>query len=148
VCGFFGDGPAPVKPFPGPEASTNGIGRKDQIVKRLLPMAMQCGLLCGVPAGMVMFTDNAWCQTAPHDHVVTMSNMSFGRIPTDLKVGDTITWINRDTVPHTVTARDKSFDLRMAPGKSAHMTVQKAGSFPFYCIYHATMRGTLTVAAQ
>ncbi len=89
---------------------------------------------------------SAQSQAAPRDHVVTMTSMSFGRIPTDVKVGDTITWINRDTVQHTATARDKSFDLRIAAGKSAKMTVQKAGTIPFYCIYHTMMRGTLKVA--
>lgn len=83
---------------------------------------------------------------APRDHVVTMTSMSFGRLPTDVKVGDTITWVNRDTVPHTATARDKSFDVRIAAGKSARMTVKKAGTIPFYCIFHAMMRGTLKVA--
>lgn len=82
------------------------------------------------------------------DYTVTLSNMSYGRLPSSLKVGDTITWVNKDTVPHTVTARDKSFDLHMGPGQSAKMTTDKEGSFPFYCIYHATMRGTLKVAAK
>lgn len=82
------------------------------------------------------------------DHVVAIANMSYGRLPTDIKVGDTITWVNRDTVPHTVTARDKSFDLRLAPGRKGTITAGKPGSFPFYCIYHATMRGVLKVAAK
>jgi len=85
---------------------------------------------------------------APTEHVITMANMSFGTIPTGVKVGDTIVWVNRDTVLHTATARDKSFDLRISQGHSARMTVQKAGSIPFYCIFHSTMRGTLVVAAQ
>lgn len=76
---------------------------------------------------------------------VQLNNMRYGEIPGGLKVGDTITWQNRDSVPHTVTARDKSFDLRLSPHQSASMTLTKAGSFPFYCIYHAQMRGTLTV---
>jgi plastocyanin len=81
-----------------------------------------------------------------HDYTVTMSNMSYGQLPTGLKVGDTITWVNKDTVPHTVTARDKSFDIRVNAGQSVPQTLAKAGSFPFFCIYHATMRGVLTVS--
>jgi plastocyanin len=79
-------------------------------------------------------------------YTVTMANMSFGRVPGGLKVGDTITWVNHDTVPHTVTARDKSFDLRLNPGQTATQKLAKAGSFPFYCIFHSQMRGTLAVA--
>jgi plastocyanin len=80
------------------------------------------------------------------DYVVTMSNMNYGDVPAGLKVGDTVTWVNNDTVQHTVTARDKSFDVRLLPGKSAKMTLSKAGSFPFFCIYHTAMRGVLNVA--
>jgi plastocyanin len=82
-----------------------------------------------------------------HTYNVTIANMSFGKLPSELKVGDTITFTNQDTVPHTVTARDHSFDLRIAPRKSDTLTLKKAGSFPFYCIYHSGMRGTLTVTA-
>ena len=81
-------------------------------------------------------------------HVVTMANMSFGKMPADLKVGDTITWVNRDTVPHTATARDHSFNVRTAPGQSVTMTLSKAGTVAFSCIYHSMMRGTMTVAAK
>lgn len=81
------------------------------------------------------------------NHVVPIAHMSYGRLPA-VKVGDTVTWINRDTVPHTVTARDKSFDLRLAPGQKGTITASKPGSFPFYCIYHAAMRGVLKVTAK
>ena len=83
---------------------------------------------------------------APADHAITINGMSYGLMPNDLKVGDTITWTNRDTVPHTVTARDKSFDLRLQPGKTGKITLQKAGTIAIYCIYHPTMRGTLKVS--
>ena len=81
------------------------------------------------------------------EHVVTMANMSFGRLPTDVKVGDTIVWANKDTVPHTATARDKSFDIRVAQGRAMRMTVKKAGTIPIYCIFHPGMRGSLKVAS-
>jgi len=82
---------------------------------------------------------------APHTATIIMSNMSFGRVPADLRVGDTVVWVNRDTVPHTVTARDRSFDVRLAPGQSVSQPLTKPGTFAFYCIYHSTMRGILKV---
>ncbi len=87
-------------------------------------------------------------QAGPKQYTVVMSNMNYGAIPTTAKVGDTIIWVNRDSVPHTVTARDHSFDLRVAPGQSGRLTLQKAGTFAVYCIFHAMMRGTLKVAAS
>ena len=100
-------------------------------------------MLASVGLSLLAVTGGA--QAAAAEHVVTMSSMSYGKIPSDLNVGDTVVWTNDDSVPHSVTARDKSFDLRVAPGRSAKMTLAKAGTFPFYCIYHSTMRGTLKV---
>ena len=114
---------------------------------RKKPAAVRTALLAFGVLGLTL-TGSARSAPAPAEHVITMANMSYGTIPTDVKVGDTIVWVNRDTVLHTATARDKSFDLRISQGHSARMTVQKAGSIPFYCIFHSTMRGTLKVAAQ
>jgi plastocyanin len=80
------------------------------------------------------------------DYTVTIANMAYGKVPAALKVGDTITWVNQDTVPHTVTARDKSFNLAVDRGAHAQMTLSKAGNFLFYCLYHPMMRGALKVA--
>lgn len=84
----------------------------------------------------------------PQKHTVVMANMSFGKLPGNVKVGDTIVWVNRDTVPHTATARDKSFDVRVQQGQSVSMVVKKAGNIAIFCIYHPAMRGTLAIAAQ
>jgi plastocyanin len=92
----------------------------------------------------------AICPAAPllaADYTVNMSQMRYGPLPANLKVGDRIVWVNKDTVAHTVTARDRSFDIRIDVGRQATQTLTKAGSFPFYCIWHPAMRGTLTVAA-
>jgi plastocyanin len=81
------------------------------------------------------------------EYTVVMSNMDFGAVPSGLKVGDTIVWVNHDTVIHSVTARDKSFDLRINPGQSVKLPLMTAGKIGIYCLFHPTMRGTLTVAA-
>lgn len=83
----------------------------------------------------------------PKEYVITMGNMVYGKIPPGIKVGDTIVWVNQDSVIHSATARDRSFDVRANPGQKVRMTVKKAGKIPFYCVFHAMMRGTLTVAA-
>lgn len=107
------------------------------------------GLLAGGAAlGLTALVGSAESKPPPAEHVITMANMSFGRIPSDMKVGDTIVWVNRDTVPHTATARDKSFDIRVLQGRTVRMTVRKAGTILIYCIYHPTMRGSLKVATQ
>jgi plastocyanin len=84
---------------------------------------------------------------AKGQYSVTIGQMRYAPMPANLHVGDKITFVNKDTLPHTVTARDNSFNLRLPPGKSATLTLGKAGAFNFYCIYHPTMRGILRVAS-
>jgi plastocyanin len=89
------------------------------------------------------FLSGAPAQAAPSTYTVGITQMRYGAVPANLKVGDTIVWVNRDTVMHTVTARDRSFDVRIAPGKQASVVLRKAGTVQFYCIMHPMMRGTL-----
>ncbi len=83
-----------------------------------------------------------------HDYTVVMSNMDYGALPSGLKVGDTILWVNHDTVLHSITARDHSFDIRLSPGKSATQVMDKAGRIAFICLFHPTMSGALVVAPK
>ena len=83
-----------------------------------------------------------------HDYTVTVNSQDYVGIPSKLKVGDTITWVNRDTVQHSITARDHSFDIRLTPGQTAKQTMDKPGKIPIYCLFHPTMRGTLNVVAK
>jgi plastocyanin len=102
-----------------------------------MTMASLVGLACAAPV-----------EANAAEYTVTMANMSFGKLPSNAKVGDTIVWVNRDTVVHSATARDKSFDVRLPAGKSGRTTLTKAGDIAVYCIYHAQMRATLKVAAN
>ena len=83
---------------------------------------------------------------AGQQYVVSIVNMAYGTMPSGLKVGDSIVFVNKDSVPHTVTARDHSFDLRVGPGQRGRLSLTKAGTFQVYCIFHAPMRGTLIVS--
>jgi plastocyanin len=84
--------------------------------------------------------------TGPRTHRIEMQNMRFGPAPANIKAGDTIVWVNRDIVPHTATARDRSFDVVLPPRRSVTMVVRRAGTIAFYCRYHPGMRSSLVVA--
>ena len=84
---------------------------------------------------------------AGHEYVVPLANMAFGAIPSGLKIGDSLVFVNKDSVPHTVTARDHSFDLRIGPGQRGRINLTKAGNYQIYCILHAPMRGSFTVGS-
>ncbi|HSQ95424.1 MAG TPA: hypothetical protein VLM18_04895 [Croceibacterium sp.] len=75
---------------------------------------------------------------------VVIDNLSFGPIPSNLRVGDTIVWENRDIFRHSATAPGH-FNVDLAPGEKGRMTLGKAGVFAFACKYHPGMKGVLKV---
>jgi plastocyanin len=85
-------------------------------------------------------------QAAPRTVTITLDRLKFGTVPADLHQGDTIVWVNRDIFRHTATARDRSFDVDLPPGKSGKTVLKRAGTISFYCKYHPGMTGTLGVA--
>jgi len=63
-------------------------------------------------------------------------------------VNNTVTWVNNDSAPHTVTAYDGSFDSgNIAPAGTFTFTFTRPGTYPYYCIYHSWMFGTVIVKA-
>lgn len=66
--------------------------------------------------------------------------------PVTIEAGGKVTWINRDSAPHTATADDGSFDTgTLGEGKLGSESFKDAGSYPYFCEIHPDMRGTVEV---
>lgn len=77
---------------------------------------------------------------------IQISSFSFSPASLTVKVGDTVTWTNQDSVGHSATADDKSFDTGiLGQGKSGTITFSKAGTYTYYCSVHTSMSGTIVV---
>lgn len=64
-------------------------------------------------------------------------------------VNNTVKWTNNDNMPHTVTARDGSFDSgNMNPGATYVYTFTRAGMYEYTCSYHGWMHGTVKVVTE
>jgi plastocyanin len=85
--------------------------------------------------------------SSPAGSTITIKNFSFGA-PITVKTGAMVTVENTDTTAHTVTADDMSFDTGpIEPGKTATITVSKAGTVKFHCDIHNYMTGSIQVTA-
>src|SRR2546427_390819 len=67
-----------------------------------------------------------------------------------VKVGKTVTWVNKDTVTHTVTSDGSSlFDSGFMPtGATFQFTFTTVGTYPYYCTVRPFMKGTVGVTPQ
>ncbi|AKK30224.1 hypothetical protein AB431_03985 [Mycobacterium sp. EPa45] len=77
---------------------------------------------------------------------VSITNFAFAPANLSVKVGDTVTWTNKDEEPHNVVASDGSF---RSPGMDANgtysYTFTKPGTVDYICGIHPFMRGTVVV---
>jgi plastocyanin len=79
-------------------------------------------------------------------HQVAIEGMKFVPERIEAAVGDSITWTNRDVVPHTVTNAAKKLESGTiaANGKWTYV-VRRKGDVDYVCRFHPGMRGTIIV---
>jgi len=72
--------------------------------------------------------------------------------PVQVSAGSTVTWTNDDSQPHTATSGenatpDGTFDSGiMAPAATFEHTFAAAGEYPYFCLLHPNMVGTVSVS--
>jgi plastocyanin len=78
---------------------------------------------------------------------VSMENIKFNPTDVTIKPGETVTWVNDDSVGHDVTGDDfKSGDPGgMQNGATFEHTFETAGTFDYVCTVHPGMKGSVTV---
>lgn len=82
------------------------------------------------------------------DHKVDIKGMVFSPANFTVEVGDSVTFTNQDSIPHTGTATDKSFDTGiLTQGQSGTVEITKAGATDFFCAVHPSMKGEVTATA-
>jgi plastocyanin len=77
---------------------------------------------------------------------VVIGNFTFTPNALTVPVGATVTWVNHDDIPHTVTAKDHSFSSAgLDTDDSFSHQFNAAGTYSYYCSIHSTMTATIIV---
>ena len=77
---------------------------------------------------------------------VTIDNYTYGPDSLTVPVGTTVTWTNRDDIPHTVVSTDGVFRSRARDtDETFSYTFDKTGTYPYYCSVHPKMTGKVIV---
>jgi len=105
----------------------------------------------GTAAGIVLFV--ALCagltaaeQSKPPATEVKIDNFSFSPAELRVPVGATITWTNRDDIPHTVVSTDKVFKSKVLDTDEKYsFTFGTAGTYTYFCSIHPKMTGKVIV---
>ena len=93
----------------------------------------------------------------PQDPVVTQSDRvtveikGFDFVPRDLTVpvGATVTWVNRDNVPHDATHEGGEWATAiLAQGERASLVFEEPGAFEYKCSIHPDMIAKLVIGTD
>ncbi len=85
-------------------------------------------------------------QQAPQTLEVKIDNFSFGPGTLTVPVGTTVTWTNRDDIPHTVVSTDKVFKSKVLDtDEKFSFTFNKPGTYEYFCSIHPKMTGKVVV---
>ena len=79
---------------------------------------------------------------------VKIDNFSFGPVTLTVPVGTTVTWTNRDDIPHTIVSTDdpKAFKSKVLDtDEKFSFTFSKVGTYPYFCSIHPKMTGKVIV---
>ncbi|HVV63072.1 MAG TPA: cupredoxin domain-containing protein [Pseudolabrys sp.] len=106
-------------------------------------MTMRAGFFFGAALAALSIWDAVPSRAATIQ--VAIDKVVYAPVDISARVGDTIEWSNKDIVAHTATARDKSWDYMIMPGKKQTLTLKKAGEIDYYCKFHPNMVGHISV---
>ena len=77
---------------------------------------------------------------------VKIDNFSYGPATITVAAGTTITWTNRDDIPHTVVSTDGAFKSKvMDTDEKFFYTFAKPGTYSYFCSIHPKMTGQIVV---
>jgi plastocyanin len=87
---------------------------------------------------------DAKAQQPPDKNTVNIQSYSFQPAEITIRKGETVTWINQDSVDHTITGN--SFDSGLfGKGQSFKQTFNESGIFEYHCSPHPNMKGKVIV---
>jgi amicyanin len=86
-------------------------------------------------------------QTAAPVSAVSIDNFTFTPPSLTVRAGTTVTWINKDDIPHGIASSNNAFTKSKAldTDDSYSFTFTTPGTYQYFCYVHPHMTGTIVV---
>jgi plastocyanin len=118
------------------------------MVKRIVSRSILCAALLGT-FGWTAAThagDNTPAAQETASLEVKIDNFSFMPQDTTVAAGTTVTWINRDDVPHTVVSTSGKFKSKaLDTDDKFSFTFSEPGTYEYFCSVHPKMTAKVIV---
>jgi plastocyanin len=77
---------------------------------------------------------------------IKIDNFSFGPAIITVAAGTTVTWTNRDDIPHTIVSDSSEFKSKVLDtDEKFSYTFSKTGTYAYFCSIHPKMTGKVVV---
>ncbi len=109
------------------------------------------GLLTAIPVTVIVVlmsnpTPARSEETKTQSMEVKVDNFTFGPQTLTVPLNTTVTWINRDDIPHVIVSNDGVFKSKaLDTDEKYSFTFTKAGAYAYFCGIHPKMTGKVIV---
>jgi plastocyanin len=88
------------------------------------------------------------CTTQYSSNTITIQNTAFYPTTLTVKLGTTVTWINKDNETQDIVSNTGIFDSgNLKTNQSYNYTFNQSGSYPFHSTINANLTGTIIVSS-
>jgi plastocyanin len=103
----------------------------------------------GAVVGSVLAAGVLFARAEGTPNTVTIDNFSFAPQTLTVKAGTTVTWTNRDDIPHGIGSANNAFKRSAAldTDDSFSFTFTTPGTYQYFCYIHPHMVGSVVVEA-
>ena len=103
--------------------------------------------LLGAVVGSVLPADVGLAQAEEPASMISIDNFSFTPATLTVKAGTTVTWTNKDDIPHGIASSSKTFARSKAldTDDSYSFTFTTPGTYQYFCYLHPHMVGSIVV---
>jgi plastocyanin len=114
--------------------------------RRLFVSTLVAALPLALSALLLLHATRARSEDKPSATEVRVDNFSFGPETLTVPINSTVTWVNKDDVPHVIASNDGLFKSKALDTDDKYsFTFTKAGTYPYYCSVHPKMVGKIVV---
>jgi plastocyanin len=103
----------------------------------------------GAAVGSLLAASALFARADGPTSTVLIDNFTFGPQTLTVKAGTTVTWTNKDDIPHGIGSSNNAFKRSAAldTDDSYSFTFTTPGSYQYFCYLHPHMVGSIVVEA-
>ncbi len=110
-------------------------------------LAAALGAVCAPIVAPIVLPAHA--QSPGSANGISVDNFTFNPPTLTVKAGTTVTWTNKDDIPHGIASANNAFTRSnaMDTDDSFSFTFTTPGTYQYFCYIHPHMTGTIVVQA-